>query len=104
MSTGRYYAPGDWNAICDGCGFAYKASLLRRDWQGLMMCAADWNPRQPQDFVRATIDKQTPPWTRTRPAPIFGLAEFITEDSETDFIAPNPFTTEDGLQPFIMES
>lgn len=104
MSTGGYYAPGDWNALCDICGLAYKASLLRKNWQGLMVCSRDFEPRQPQDFVRSVPDVQTPPWTRPRPAAIFALAEFITEDSETNFIPPNPFTTEDGLQPFVMES
>ena len=55
MSTRRedYFAPGDWNAICDGCGAKLKASNLRKDWQGFMKCIRCWESRHPQDFVRA---------------------------------------------------
>lgn len=104
MSTGKYYAPGDWNAVCDYCGFAFKASLLRRDWQGLMVCTADYNPRQPQDFVRSTPDKQTPPWTRTRPQPIFALNALITESSGGDFAVEVDLMTETTSQPLFTEN
>ena len=59
-----YYKPGDWNAICDICGFEYKASELRKQWDGIMACPKDWTPRQPQDFVRGVKDDQHVPWTR----------------------------------------
>ena len=29
-----------------------------------MVCSGDWEPRQPQDFVRGVADKQAPPWAR----------------------------------------
>ncbi len=29
-----------------------------------MVCHGDWEPRQPQDFVRGVADVQAPPWTR----------------------------------------
>lgn len=59
-----YYAPGDYNAICDQCGTKFKASQLKKDWQGFYMCQSCWEPRHPQEFVRGTQDQQTPPWTR----------------------------------------
>jgi hypothetical protein len=45
-----------------------KASDLRQRWDGLKTCTEDWEPRQPQDFVRGVADYQAPPWTRAEPA------------------------------------
>ena len=44
--------PGDYNVICDVCGFKLKRSQTRKRWDGLLVCDADWESRQPQDFVR----------------------------------------------------
>lgn len=69
--SNTYYAPGDWNVICDRCGFKYKASQLRETWDGLRVCSKDWEPRQPQDYVRGVRDNQAVPWTRPRPGDVF---------------------------------
>ena len=61
----NYYKKGDWNAICDRCGFKFKASELKREWTGLMVCPRDWEPRQPQDFVRGVVDDASVEWTRS---------------------------------------
>ncbi len=61
-----YFAPGDWNAICDGCGAKLKASRLRKDWQGWMKCHLCWEPRHPQDFVRARQGAEPAPVPFTR--------------------------------------
>ena len=55
---------GDWDAICDSCGRKFKASKLKKRWDGLMVCHQDWEPRQPQDFVRGVSDPQLVPWVR----------------------------------------
>lgn len=31
-----------------------------------MMCVRDWEPRQPQDFVRNVTDTQVIPWARPK--------------------------------------
>lgn len=59
-----YFAPGDWNAACYVCGRKFKASELIRHWQGYYVCKDDWEPRQPQDFVRGVPDDQTVPWVQ----------------------------------------
>jgi hypothetical protein len=64
MSYTPRYDRGDWNAICDVCGRQMKASALRQRWDGLKTCQEDWEPRQPQDFVRGVADYQAPPFTR----------------------------------------
>jgi hypothetical protein len=33
-----------------------------------MCCKQDWEPRQPQDFVRGVADPQLTPWTRPEPS------------------------------------
>ena len=55
---------GDWNAICDVCGFKFKGSELRRRWDGFMVCSADYEQRHPQDLIRSRPEKQSAPWVR----------------------------------------
>lgn len=49
---------GDYNVICDVCGFKLKRSQTRKRWDGLLVCDADWEPQHPQDFVRALPRKR----------------------------------------------
>lgn len=77
MSTPRgpadYLALGDYNAICDRCGKKFKASQLTKDWQGFMLCSRDWEPRHPQDFVRArsAAEPAPVPFVRDMPTATF---------------------------------
>lgn len=34
--------------VCDRCGFTFRHAELRKEWTGLMVCAADFDPRPPQ--------------------------------------------------------
>ena len=36
-----------------------------------MVCYEDWEPRQPQDFVKGVADEQVPAWTKPEQADIF---------------------------------
>jgi len=58
------YKKGDWNAVCDRCGFEFKASELQKTWDGLMVCKEDFELRHPQDSLRVKPDRQAVPWTR----------------------------------------
>lgn len=64
-----FFAMGDWNATCDRCCGKFKASRLKRDWQGFMLCNKCWEPRHPQDFVRAAPPVQPLPFVRP-PCPV----------------------------------
>ncbi len=56
---------GNFLAICDDCGKKYKASELRKRWDGLMVCVKTCYEERPmQDFVRAAIDHMSVPWSR----------------------------------------
>ena len=63
---------GNWNAVCDVCGQKYKASQLRKRWDGLMVCSHDWEQRHPQDFLRVPHDNPAVPWARPE-ADIFAV-------------------------------
>ena len=68
---GDYYKKGDYNAVCALCGFEYKASDLR--WNNQIqdyVCRHDWEPRHPQERLRAVEDIQSVPWVRLDPTDI----------------------------------
>lgn len=62
---------GSWNAICDRCGFKFKAYKLREEWTGSMVCKDCWEPRHPQDLIKIPKDDQQIPWARPEPADVF---------------------------------
>lgn len=67
---------GNWNALCDSCGRKFKALDLRKRWDGLMVCAEDYELRHDQDFLRVQKEKITVDFSRPYP----------TEDLFTGFI------------------
>lgn len=81
------YKPGssDVAADCDRCKFRFYSSELQKTWEGLMCCSACWEPRHPQDFVRAVKDNFQVPDARTPSADHFlepgeNTAEALTGD------------------------
>jgi hypothetical protein len=71
MGRADYWKSGSWLTICDICGQKFHSSDLKERWDGLMCCSQDWNPRQPQDFVRGIPDPQAVPWSRPDVPPPF---------------------------------
>lgn len=51
------YNKGDHWIQCDLCASHIYASEARYRWDGMVVCPDDWEPRQPQDFVRGRQDK-----------------------------------------------
>jgi len=61
------WEPGQWNAICQRCGFEYKSRQISKEWTGLRVCKGSgtnecWEPRHPQENLRAKPDHQSVPW------------------------------------------
>lgn len=79
MSHGGYI-PGDFWRICDVCGFKTRASATQKRWDGLMVCRKDWEPRHPQDNVRARPDKQIVANPRPEAADVFLTDNEVTAD------------------------
>jgi hypothetical protein len=63
MAANRF-VDGQWNAICDVCGFKKKSGDVRKRWDGLMVCKKDWETRHPQDLIRMKPERVAPPWVR----------------------------------------
>ena len=66
MPQTSYFALGEWDSVCDQCGRGFKFSDLSKRWDNAWVCDACWEPRQPQDFVRAVRDDPSVPVARPR--------------------------------------
>ena len=83
MSIQDLYSHGQWNVICDACGRKFKNGDLRKRWDNLMVCNYDYEERQPQDFVRAAVDRLSVPWSRSEPSDIFDSGGLCTVASRS---------------------
>lgn len=104
---------GQWNAICDRCGFKFKSGELKKDWQGLMVCNEDFELRNPQDFLRIQPERVVPDWVRPRPPDIFienlGLFDKLEAisgegfvDDEQDYVEATYFAEDYILARFFI--
>lgn len=80
--SANYYAHGEWNCICQRCGFKVKSSRIRKEWTGLRVCVDRcWEERNQQDLLRAVTDKQTVPFALTESADRFqGVGDITSDD------------------------
>lgn len=69
---------GDHNAICDVCGFKFKASMLKERWDGYRVCEDDWEVRHPMDFQRVPRTEKAPEWVRPYPTDQFTSVTYNT--------------------------
>lgn len=79
MGQADFLRVGDYNAICDVCGRKFKFSRLRQKWDNTWACEQDWEPRQPQDYLRGIPDNMSVPLSRPDPPPLFIQDEVVTE-------------------------
>lgn len=95
----NYYVPGEWNAICEICGFQHKASELRKNWKGQRVCPKDFETRHPQDLIRPRADNPSVPWTRPEADDVFiGAGDPIMTETGEFMITDesgSPLLTED---------
>ena len=98
MSYQSNYTRGQWLVICEACGRKYKNTELRQRWDGFMVCEDDWEPRQPQDFVRGVADYQAPPFTRPEQGDVFVPVTYIYDNDGLPFIKPVSSTAKVTLQ------
>ena len=76
---------GDWNALCDSCGRKFKASSLKKRWDGLIVCREDWEQRHPQDLLRVQREQISVPWSRPYPAEDTFIPQYLT-DNENEYL------------------
>jgi hypothetical protein len=71
------YRAGTYNAICEVCGFQHKADEMRERYDGLFVCAADYEGKHPLDYTRVVIDKQYVDRPSPEPDPIYINVNYI---------------------------
>ena len=79
MGQADFLRVGDYNAICDVCGRKFKFSRLRQKWDNTWACEQDWEPRQPQDYLKGIKDNMSVPLSRPDPPTLFLQDEIVTE-------------------------
>lgn len=62
-----YYKLGSYNAVCQVCGFEFKADQLKKRWDGLIVCSQDFETRHPSDLYRPPTERGPLPWTSPEP-------------------------------------
>lgn len=55
----------EYNALCDICQFKFKASQLKKRWDGYMVCEKDFEFRHPLDFYTTRNDAHLLPFVRS---------------------------------------
>lgn len=75
------YIPGDPWCVCDICGLQIRKSKTRKNWKGQIVCGATcYEPRHPQDFVKAHKDVIAVKDARPEPDPIYLEYGDVTAD------------------------
>lgn len=60
----NYLELGQWNVICDRCGFQFKSGMIKDEWTGLKVCKECWESRHPQTLIQVPKDDPSIPWGR----------------------------------------
>lgn len=60
----NYFASGQYNVICDVCGFKFKNTQMLKRWDGLMVCHADYETDHPQKYLRVHETGESAPYIR----------------------------------------
>lgn len=79
----NHFLPGENNVTCDVCSKKIKSSNSRVRWDGLLVCKDDYEPRQPQDFVKGQRDKITVPFVRPIPTLEFTDVSYVDTGNTT---------------------
>lgn len=75
----NYFESGQWNTICDRCGFKFKSGELKKTWDNLWVCPEDWETRHIADFIKAPPPQKAIDFARPEPANTFTGAPYISE-------------------------
>ncbi len=94
MSRGWVYKSGDWYVTCDVCSKQMLASETKHRWDGMLVCAADFEMRHPQDLIKHRTEKISVPFTRIEPPDEFVIVSFLGDYIDADYI--DDFYIEEG--------
>lgn len=69
--SNNFFRPASYYFICDVCGFKFHKEEMKIRWDNMVTCKGCWEPRHPQDFLRAREDRQSVPISRPRSTDIY---------------------------------
>ena len=49
-----------WKFACHRCGFWFPSTEIKKEWTGLLVCKACWEPRHPQTLIKVHGEKAFP--------------------------------------------
>jgi hypothetical protein len=84
-----------WNAICDVCGFQFKGHELKKRWDGLVVCSADYETRHPLDFFKVRSDYHKLPFVRPERG-VPSMTDYDAADTSTVWVC-----TEARRRPYV---
>ena len=93
MGRADYLKLGDYNALCDVCGFKFKASELKDRWDGAKVCASDWEPKHPSDMFRMPVTEGSVPWSRPEPETVEVSVTYGNQGTQDNTVPTGTFTT-----------
>ena len=99
MGHVAHFKAGQHLFTCDVCGFVFHSEKKRKTWDGLVTCGTCWDPRHPQDFVRARFEDQTVEDARPNLGGVYLEPEDVTSDDLTTTRAPTAPTEPTFLNP-----
>jgi len=79
------HVAGQWNIICDVCGFEFKSGVMRKRWDGLIVCNDDFERDHPQKYIKSHSD----------PVPV--PSDMIRQEPEDQFILVCTRYTSQGI-------
>ncbi len=88
--SNSHFKKGTYNAICDVCGFKFKADQLRQTWKGHYVCSEDYETRHPSDLYNPPLTETPPPWTRPEAPHIFVEVTYVGGPTPAPTPAPTP--------------
>ena len=83
MRMGHKWKSGQYNAICDVCGWRFKSGDLRDRWDGMKTCKWDWEERHPMDYYNPKGETSFPLWTRPEVQPAVQTVYYENDFSTT---------------------
>lgn len=75
-----HFKRGDYKVVCDQSGMIVNASECKMQWNGLFVHRDFWEPRQPQDNLPSSHDRQAVPNPRPEGALQFISATDVTAE------------------------
>lgn len=78
------FVQGQWNVICDVCGFKFKSGDTKERWDGLRVCLDDFEERHPADFFKVDGEDTSVPFSRPEDQATESAAPDTPADTTTD--------------------